>query len=287
MDIYNEIADNWVGRKFSFKNEPCLSLIYQELAASAAEKARARQLSTGSGEAEKFVTTVLGQSWNYVKGVLVKFPGQTEEICWSHRENLVREVNLKKYLNGKGDVEVAVANYLSSPIRSSTLDRTFIDLIVAFDYSDYREALSPQPGDWMFGWLGSTRPRPFLVWFGNLVFTLLAAIILSIAPILLGVVGLSTVAGWLIGIIWVLAFCSVGLSTLYMPVAIYKASKLNGMIARATLAAEGIYAKLYSKGPVSAREISLLVDSGTENLFMWCPALASLLDDVNRREGRF
>lgn len=286
MNAYKAIADDRVRKKLSLSSEPVLQKIYDELASAAAAIAQDRNINVSTGDAEKFIAEMLEDSWTYVQGTLTSQSHSETKTVWTHRDDLIRDVKGRRYLSGKSDIEAAVYNYLNSPLRSATLERIFTDLIVAFDYSDCCKTISNLPGHWLFGWMDG-RPKPLLVWFTNMVFTITLAAFLSLAPFLLRFVGLSTLATWIASIIWFLAFCSVGLSTLFLPITIYRSAKLNSTIDRALMAAERIYDKLGSKGPVSSREISQLVDVGTQNLLQWSPALAALLDDISRRDGRF
>lgn len=286
MNAYKAIADERVRTKFSLANEPVLQKIYHELASAAASVAKGRNIDVTSGDAEKMIAEMLEDSWSYVQGTLTGQSPSGTKTVWAHRDNLIRDVKRRNYLSGKSNIEAAVSNYLDSPLRSTTLDRIFTDLIVAFDYSDCCETLSNLPGHWLFGWLDG-RPKPLLVWFVNTIFTIILAAVLSLVPLFLQFIGLSTLATWIASIIWFMAFCSVGLSTLFLPITIYRSAKLNSTIDRALIAAERIYDKLGNKGPVSSREISQLADVGTQNLLQWSPSLAALLDDISRRDGRF
>lgn len=209
---------------------------------------------------------------------------------WSHRLQPLYDLKVKKTPGiVRSDVELVVARYLRLPYRSAPIDRLLVDLLVATELYAYGNETINAPS---IPGITSTSPlkrRPIVEW---LVANLIGVglwIVVGGAFWLLSLVHLFP-KSWLGGLNVILGFIFIACliwSAIWLPRNWWLVHKAKRKIIELLDAMNGLYAELHSAGPISARHIEHRARSTADAGVVWPAPLFVMLDDINRRDGKF
>lgn len=180
--------------------------------------------------------------------------------------------------------EGAATRYLDSNLRASSIDRILIDALVAMEVFAF--------GDEMLN-LTVTSPlkRPHAFWTylrgqaSNLVFfgVIIAIVAWFGSQDILG----QMATGWSIGILVGIFLLFFLVATFSLPWVWITQSKEKRKTRNLLLEMTSVYNELGSDGAISAQHIQRRAQETTSLGAVWPAPLFAMLDDVNRRTGRF
>lgn len=208
---------------------------------------------------------------------------------WSHRSFLLSDVRgrlvpeFQRY-----DIEQIAGRYIKSDVKTSTVDRLLVDILVAMEFAQFADSQINAPHVPMLA-PSLLKRRPVVEWFVG-----------RVVSGVFGVVGVGFFWGlsvlgwfpeswlWLVGLIFSGLFlmdatwATVALPRVWLAV---RAGKKN--VASLLDHMNGTYAALVSEGPVSAAHVTELVNRGSAAGIVWPGPLHVLLEDITARGGRF
>lgn len=185
---------------------------------------------------------------------------------------------------GRFELEAAVDQYLRFPARSSLVDRTLVDMLIALEFHAYKNEVY---GDYahIHGFAKGNGPIGFLGWrlASLLLFGIPAAILVY-----------SVTAEWIDGE-WPLVVAAVlaGLffleslwAVIVFPFAWRRQIVRNKKIVQLLTDMNGVYSEMSSSGPISARHIRERAQDVSVRGVVWPAPLFALLDDIIARTAR-
>jgi hypothetical protein len=209
---------------------------------------------------------------------------------WSHRAQPLYDLQIKKTPSlGRQDIEAVVGSYLRLPYRSQPIDRMLVDLLIALELYGYgNEVLNPV-------YIEGITPKPplkqsaVLGWLTEIGLSL--AIWIVVALVLWGLSALHILPeDWVWGgnaLLALLFFGNAAWTTAHLPHAMLKLRKSKKTILGLLNQMNGVYVELRSDGPISGRHIEERARKAADAGVVWPAPLFALLDDINRRDGRF
>lgn len=209
---------------------------------------------------------------------------------WSHRSQPLYDLKIKKTPSlARQDIEGVVGSYLRLPYRAQPIDRMLVDLLIALELYGYgNEILNP---DYIKG-LTPTPPlkqSAVLGWLTEIGGSLAVWIVIA-----LGLWGLNAAhlfpTDWLFGanaLLAVIFFAYAVWVSVQLPGAMLALRKRKQAILGLLTQMNSVYVELNSDGPISARHIEDRAKRAADAGVVWPAPLFALLDDINRRDGRF
>lgn len=272
---------------------------YEHLVNKASEEAAAQALAAGhypKTSGDRWETApfdrYLHDAIQPIENIYWSFPRDDNDRrgrVWRHRDNMIQDVKgnrLPEFM--RLDIEQAAGAYVNAPVKTATVDRLMVDLLVGMEFAQYAQSTVNAPHVPLLA-PNVLKRNLILEWFGGRV---IAAI--------MGFVGYALFWGlnkiglfpedwlWLVGLIltclWLLeaAWGTIMLPKVWM--ASRKAKKtILGLLNHMSLA----YASLASSGPISAQHVTGLLNRGTEAGVIWPGPLHVLMEDITARGGRF
>lgn len=210
---------------------------------------------------------------------------------WRHERNPLTFVATKQipYID-RAWVESETGHYLNMPFRSAALDRLLVDVLIGMELYAFANEMLNEPKPILGPPQSPMNLRhPIRVFFvGQLSNALLylGGAALSVYAGSVGWIG----EGWSIGIavalvaFFLLAFV---LALFAMPFYWRNRSKLQREVREKVDAIAGVYFELASSGPISARHIRELAKQAAAKGVVWPSPLFAMLDDIEKRSGRF
>jgi hypothetical protein len=209
---------------------------------------------------------------------------------WSHRVQPIYDLRSKKApAFDRPGIEAAVGRYLDLSYRSREIDRLLVDLLVALEFYAYGEQTINAfaiPG------IVATSPlkrRVLVEWLVSNVLSVALWVALAFA-----LWGLSRIqlfpSSWLVGanlVLGVLFVAGFAWSTVWLPRSWWVVHQEKLKIAALLDEMNCVYAELNSNGPISARHIEERARNAANAGVVWPAPLFALLDDINRRDGKF
>jgi len=211
-------------------------------------------------------------------------------LIWVHNPELAQsaEKNVIPYFE-RSALEEAVGSYLALSFRSPSLDRLFVDALIAMELVAFYRAMLHGPA---LGFPGLTAPlqRPHaLTTFARNLANHRIVLVVGLALYFYGHGG----ASWgelvaLVGALSVLyALCMMIANVIWLPIN-WRVTSVGKKLAMDLMhQINMVYLQLNSSDPISAQFIHSRVVSAAEKGVVWPAPLMALLDDINKRGGRF
>ncbi len=213
-----------------------------------------------------------------------KLRGARQDL-WTHRNDLSDEIRRGEIPQiNRAQVEEATAFYLNLSWRVPEIDRVLADLLIAVEVSDYAQKMLIDA--WKYPELSDS---PFVqkgVFWPSAKRILIAAIV-GFGTFLVTAwsgSGWALVAGGLVVVaclVWIVAIL------VHTPLEWRRRERQRGQITSLFEAMLRCYRQLSSPGPVSARHVRGTCEQAADEGVVWPGPLFSLLDDIERRSGRF
>lgn len=209
---------------------------------------------------------------------------------WSHRGQPLYDVKAANSPSlSRPEIEGVVGDYLNLPYRARAIDRLLVDLLIALELYAYgNEVLNPV-------YIRGVTPKPLLKrsallnWSFEIGGTLCIWIVIGLALWVLNAIGLFPESWlWVIhGVLALLFSANAAWATLHLPGAMIALSKGKKQALGLLSQMASVYSELSSDGPISARHIEQRARIAADAGVVWPGPLFALLDDINRRDGRF
>lgn len=220
------------------------------------------------------------------------FPNAGEDAdgrVWSHRPFLLSDVRGKLLPEfSRYEIEQAAGAYIKGRVKTPTVDRLFVDLLIALEFAQFADSQINAPHIPVLA-PSVLKRKPIVEWFLN-----------RIVAAVLGLVGYSIFWGlsvigvfpedwlWLVGLILVgLFLLEAAWAAIVLPKFWLTVRKVQRNVGEVLNQMSGTYAALASDGPISAQHVKGLVDRSTEAGVVWPAPLHVLLEDITARGGRF
>ncbi len=181
----------------------------------------------------------------------------------------------------RADLERVVDNYLKLPVRSTVVDRTLVDILIAAELYAFAQEVYG-------GWHPISRIRVAPRLLGLFVRGRLAlGILLCVALVIWGVWTGSapTQDVWTFALAYFAA--DTCLAVCLLPFGWRGLRRQNALTQQLLDKMEGVYLDMKSDGPISARRVLERVRNAADAGVGWPSPLFALLDDIIAREGRF
>jgi len=209
---------------------------------------------------------------------------------WSHRSQPLYDLKIKKTPSlARQDIEAVVGSYLRLPYRAQPIDRMLVDLLIALELYGYgNEILNP---DYIKG-LTPTPPlkqSAVLGWLTEIGGSLAVWVVIALLLWGLNAAHLFP-TDWLLGanaLLAVIFFAYAVWVSVQLPGAMLALRKRKQAILGLLTQMNSVYVELNSDGPISARHIEERAKRAADAGVVWPGPLFALLDDINRRDGRF
>ena len=205
---------------------------------------------------------------------------------WRHDQSAIDKVKRGGGLPiSRDQVEGAVGDYLALPIRSSLVDRTLVDILLATELFAFASEVFGKTGFARVSIAKGNGPLGFVIGRG-------CSLLMFAVPI--GVVSGAAAMGWLsegwtIGLILTLIGLFL-LETIWVtfrfPFAWRAQIRNNAKIAELLGTMHGVYTEMNTAGLISAKHIRERAQAASAAGVGWPAPLFVLLDDIIEREGR-
>lgn len=215
--------------------------------------------------------------------------GDNKGRIWRHHSTLLADVKGKRLPEfQRRDIEQIAGSYVRGSVKTATVDRLMVDLLMGMEYAQYADIVINAPHvpflapnvlkrgvifEWFFGRIIAA----VLGYLGYLAFWGLQKIGLFPEG-WLWIVGLILTCLWVLDAAW---------GTIMLPKVWLATRKAQQTIRVLLDHMSQAYSSLASEGPVSAQHVTGLVARGTEAGVVWPGPLHVLLEDINARGGRF
>jgi hypothetical protein len=211
---------------------------------------------------------------------------------WQHKADIFGMVVQKKTpAIWRSDVEAATGRYLALPYREQSIDRLFVDVLIAMETCSFCDEMLNETSDTILNMPPRSplkRKHPFGIYVKGMFWNLMTMAAIDggmIAMYNYGIIG----AGWAAGISLTLSALII-LSCVLMTVALpfrWKADSKDRSKVR-MLMSEMVhcYNELSSDGPISARRLLERLKEADQKGVAWPAPLYALLDDVMTGTGR-
>ncbi|WP_297801073.1 hypothetical protein [uncultured Brevundimonas sp.] len=215
-------------------------------------------------------------------------PDEQERLL-SHRHNLLAEVKQKSYPEiSRPEVEQIVGSYIRGAVKTATVDRLLVDLLVALEFSQYANLVLHAPHIPFLAPRLLNR-RPILDWLsGNILNVIMAFFVFALfwGASVLGIFPLRWL--WIIayGLV-VLLVLNAGWGLIWLPRVWWIVRKARGEVLQHLGCMNSTYAALSSEGPISAQHVTALATKAADAGVVWPAPLYVLLEDIQRRGGTF
>ncbi len=208
---------------------------------------------------------------------------------WSHKSFLIGDVRGKLLPTfQRSEIEQIAGSYVKGDLKTQTVDRLLVDLLVGMEFAQYAETVIHTPHvpllapsvmkrGVVFEWFIGRIIAAVLGYVGYMVFWGLDKI--GLFPnSWLWLVGLILTGLWLLDAAW---------GTLMLPKVWMETRKakqtVEGLLNHMSLT----YSALSSDGPVSVQHVTGLANRAAEAGVVWPAPLFVLLEDIGARGGRF
>lgn len=208
---------------------------------------------------------------------------------WRHQPSLLQQTKDKRLPEFmRREIEGVAGTYVKSGLKTATVDRLLVDLMVAMEFSQYAETIFRAPHVPIIA-PSILKRNVFLDWFTNRILAAVIGFIVYLVPWGLSKIGLFP-EDWLWAVVLILVLLWLGeavWNTVMLPksfMVVRKAQQtINGLIHHMS----NTYAALASDGPISAQHVTGLVNRSTDAGVVWPGPLHVLLEDITARGGRF
>lgn len=205
---------------------------------------------------------------------------------WRHDQFAIDKAKCGEGLTISRDhVEGAVGEYLALPMRSSLVDRTLVDILLATELSAFASEVFAKTGFARISIAKGNGPLGFVLWRG-------CSLLMFAVPI--GIVSGAAAIGWLsegwtVGLILTLIGLFL-LETIWVtfrfPFAWRAQIRNNAKIVELLSTMNGVYTEMNTAGLISAKHIRERAQDASAAGVGWPAPLFVLLDDIIAREGR-
>lgn len=209
---------------------------------------------------------------------------------WVHDPKLAQsaEKGVFPYFD-RSTLEETVGSYLALGFRSPLLDRLFVDALVAMELVAFHREMLYAPTLGLPGFKPPLKRPHALTTFARNLANHTIVLVVGLALYFYGHGG----ASWgelvaLVGALSVLyALCMMIANVIWLPINWRFTSATKGLALDFISHINMVYLQLNSSGPISAQFIHSRVVSAAEKGVVWPAPLMALLDDINKRGGRF
>lgn len=249
----------------------------------------------GPGEAACMIVESLYNAVNFkeYEDYEKKSAGRRQNTTvWRHHDFLLEDVKSKRAPEmNRSEIESVVSQYLDEPWRCEMLDRLLVDLLVAMEFVAFTDEMINEPR-WLpnFFRLSPLRQKhPLRIFLGEVILEYI------IVGVICGGLYWLTQRGWM-GDSWALGIGGVIvvlmlLYQLYMlirlPSAWHQHNKNKNLVVDLISSMLLAYSELKSDGPISARHIEQRLNDTAKDGVNWPAPVFALIDDIERRSGRF
>ncbi|MFN3930865.1 MAG: hypothetical protein ACK4JY_03865 [Brevundimonas sp.] len=208
---------------------------------------------------------------------------------WRHHPSLLQDVKGGRIPEfSRYEIEGIAGEYVKSGLKTATVDRLMVDLLVALEFAQYAQTTVNAPHVPFLAQNVLKRGVIFEWFFGRIIAAVIAYVILAAFWGLSRVglfpdswvsgVGLIVTCLWLLDAAW---------GTIMLPKVWMATRKAQQTIGALLNHMSLTYAALASDGPISAQHVTGLVNRATEAGVVWPGPLHVLLEDITARGGRF
>lgn len=211
---------------------------------------------------------------------------------WRHHDFLLEDVKSKRAPDmNRFEIESAVSQYLDEPWRCERLDRLLVDLLVAVELVAFTNEAIHHPG-WAPDLVRQSPLRqkhPLRLFLGEVILEYVC-----VGAVCGGLYWL-TLQGWMSdgwafgigGVIVALMLLYQIYMLFHLPFEWHQHNKNKNEVVDRIGSMLLVYSALKSDGPISARHIVQRLNDTAKDGVVWPAPVFTLLDDIERRSGRF